>query len=128
MKDADKFMQEEFLPFCKRVCDAFEINQQPVYKMVNGIMSGRVLMGMRLLDNGGVIGEYTLIMDNVKISGIDNGVLSSEVRTPFGIIKPYCILEKKTIEKMIQDEPSFITHPIETEFKYYPEITIKFLK
>jgi hypothetical protein len=54
--------------------------------------------------------------------------LSSEIHTPFGVIKPYFIVEKSTVEKMIQDEPSFIAHPLATKLKYYPEVTIKFLR
>lgn len=128
MSDADKFMQEEFLPFCKRVGDAFELNHHTLYTMFSNFMSKRNLMGMRLTENGNVLGDYTLVLENAKFSRIDNGVLSSELHTPFGVIKPYYILEKSTIEKMIQDEPNFVTHPFATKFKYYPEITIKFLK
>ena len=128
MTDADKFMQERFLPFCKRASDAFELNHHALYTMFSGFMSGRNLMGMRLTENGNILGDYTVVLENAKISCIDNGVLSSEIHTPFGVIKPYYILEKSTIEKMIQDEPNFVTHPFATKIKYYPEITIKFLK
>jgi hypothetical protein len=106
MSDTDKFMQEDFLPFCKRASDAFEQNHHTLYATFSRFMSGKNLIGIR----------------------IDNGVLSSEIHTPFGVIKPYVILEKSTVEKMIQDEPSFIAHPFATKFKYYPEMTVKFLK
>ncbi|WP_094605914.1 hypothetical protein SPSIL_013570 [Sporomusa silvacetica DSM 10669] len=128
MIDTDKFMQEEFLPFCKRVVDAFELNHPTLYTTFKRFISGRNLMGMRLTENGNVLGDYTLVLEDAKISHIDNGVLSSEIHTPFGVIKPYYTLEKSTIEKMIQDEPSFVAHPFATKFKYYPEITIRFLK
>jgi hypothetical protein len=128
MSVTDKFMQEEFLPFCKRVGDAFEQNHHTLHATFNHFMSGKNLMGMRLTENGNVLGNYTLVLENAKFSRIDNGVLSSEIHTPFGVIKPYYILEKSTVEKMIQDELNFIAHPFATKFKYYPEITIKFLK
>ena len=128
MNTTDKFMQEEFLPFCRRVMDAFEQNHQTFHAAFNRILFGKLLMGMRLTENGTVLGDYTLVLENGKFSRIDNGVLASEIHTPFGVIKPYYTLEKSTVEKMIQDEPNFVAHPFATKFKYYPEITIKFLK
>ena len=128
MSETDKFMQEEFLPFCKRVLDAFEQNHPMLHAAFNRFMSGTNLMGMRLTDHGNVLGDYTLVLEDAKISRIYNGVLSSEIHSPFGAVKPYYILEKSAVEKMIQDEPDFIAHPFATKFKYYPEITIKFLK
>ncbi|BBB90875.1 MAG TPA: hypothetical protein PKA28_20140 [Methylomusa anaerophila] len=128
MSDTDKFMQEEFLPFCKRAIDAFEQNHHTLYSAIKSFLSGKNLIGMRLTKNGNVLGDYTVVLENAKFSRIDNGILSSEIHTPFGTIKPYAILEKSTVEKMIQDEPGFISHPFATKFKYYPEMTIKFLK
>lgn len=128
MNHTDKFMQEEFLSFCKRVGDAFELSHSTLHMTFKRIMSGRNLVGIRVTENGKVLGDYTLVLDNAKFSNIENGVLSSEIHTPFGVIRPYYILEKSTIDRMIQDESSFVTHPFATKFKYYPEITIKFLK
>ncbi|MDR3591353.1 MAG: hypothetical protein P4N41_16995 [Negativicutes bacterium] len=128
MSETDKFMQEEFLPFCQRVFAAFEQNHHALYATFNTLISGRNLMGMRLTENGSVLGDYTLVLENTKISRIDNGVLSSEIHTPFGVVRPYYILEKSALRKMIQDEQNFIARPFATKFKYYPEITIKFLK
>lgn len=128
MTDTDKFMQEEFLAFCKRVMNAFEQNHPTLQAAFSRFISGTNYMGIRLTEHGNVLGDYTLVLENAKFSRIDSGVLSSEIHTPFGVIKPYYILEKSTVEKMIQDEPDFIAHPFATKFKYYPEITIKFLK
>ncbi len=128
MSDTDKFIQEEFWPFCKRVSDAFEKNHHALYATIRSVLSGRNLMGMRITQDDKAVGDYTLVIEAGKISGIDNGILSSEIHTPFGVIKPYFIVEKSTVEKMIQDEPSFIAHPFATKFKYYPEVTIKFLR
>jgi hypothetical protein len=128
MSDTDKFMQEDFLPFCKRASDAFEQNHHTLYATFSRFMSGKNLIGMRITKDDSILGDYTLVLENAKFSRIDNGVLSSEIHTPFGVIKPYVILEQGTVEKMIQDEPSFIAHPFATKFKYYPEMTVKFLK
>jgi hypothetical protein len=121
-------MQEEFLPFCQRASDAFAANHQVFYASVKAFLPEKSLIGMRLTKNNATLGDYTVVLENAKISRIDNGVLLAEVHTPFGIIKPYYILKKTTLEKMIQDEANFIAHPFATKFKYFPELTIKFLK
>jgi len=54
-------------------------------------------------------------------------VLDSFLSTPVGIIRPYIILEKSTLERMIQDEPNFIKDPFATKIKYHRDMTIKFL-
>jgi hypothetical protein len=129
MNDTDKFIQEEYLPFYRRTIEAFKQNHQTFYSVLNTFLAGKkVQLGIRLTQNDSVIGEYTLYLEGVGVSHIDNGVLSPEVSTPFGVIKPYIIVEKSTVEKMIQDEPSFISDPFKTKLKYVHDVTIKFLK
>ncbi len=129
MNNTDRFMQEEFLPFYKRVSDAFEQNHPMIFSGISSFFSGKkTLIGMRLMDNDCLLGDYTLHLEGAKITHLENRVLLSEISTPFGVIKPYAILEKRTIEKMIQDEPDFIEHPFATKLKYMHDTTIKFLK
>lgn len=128
MSATDKFMQEEFLPFCKRASDAFEQNHYTLFATFKSFLSGKNRLGMRLTENGNILGDYTVVLENGKFTQIENKVLTPELHTPFGVIKPYYILEKSTVEKMIQDEQNFITHPFATKFKYLSEVTIKFLK
>lgn len=128
MGNINKFMQEEFLPFYKRVYEAYKQNHHALYSMIKTFMSGkRTKIGIQIMDNGNVLGEYTLNLDGPEISHIEENVLNSEVYTPFGVIKPYTIIEKSTLEKMIKDEPSFIREPIATKMKYLRDATIKFL-
>jgi hypothetical protein len=128
MNDTDKFMQEELMPFYKRTFDAFKQNHHTIYSVINSFLSGKkTQIGMRITTSENVLGEYTLHLAGANISQLENGVLSSEIHTPFGILRPYVILEKSTLEKMIQDEPNFIKDPFTTKFKYYRDITIKFL-
>lgn len=128
MSDTDKFMQEEFLPFCKRASEGFAQSHHALFSAFSHFLPGKNLIGMRLTDNGSALGDYTIVVEDGKISDIYNGVLTSEIHTPFGVIKPYYILEKNALERMIQDEPSFIAHPFATKFKYLSEVTIKFMK
>ncbi|CUH97357.1 hypothetical protein P22_3484 [Propionispora sp. 2/2-37] len=129
MTDTDKFMQEEFMPFYKRTFEAFVKNHSSLYAIAEKILSGKTNhIGIRITSNNTTIGEYTVYFNGATISNLENGVLSSEIHTPFGIIKPYVILEKNTVEKMIEDEPNFIKDPFTTKMKYAHDFTIKFLK
>ena len=129
MNDIDQLMQEELMPFYKRVSDAFKHNHNTLYSLLNTFLAGRKNhIGIRITDNEKVLGEYTMHLDGANVSHIENGVLSSEVHTPFGIVKPYVILEKSIVETMIQDEPNFIKDLFATKMKYASETTIKFLK
>ena len=87
MNDIDQMIQKEFMPFYKRVCDAFKQNHNTLYSVLNSYLSGKKNhIGIRITDDEKVVGEYTLYLDGANVSHIDNGVLSSEIYTPFGII------------------------------------------
>lgn len=129
MNDTNKFVQEEFLPFYKRTIEAFKQNHHTFFSVIHTFLADKKAhIGIRLTENDSVVGEYTVYLEGVGVSHIDIDVLSSEVPTPFGVIKPYVILEKSTVEKMIQDEPSFISDPFKTKLKYVHDVTIKFMK
>ena len=129
MNDTDKFMQEEFMSFYKRVVDAFQQNHHTLYAILNSFLAGKKNhIGIRVTADDHLLGEYTLYLEGANVHHLDNGVLSSEINTPFGIIRPYIIIEKSTLEKMIQDEANFIKDPFTTKMKYAPESTVKFLK
>lgn len=127
MSELDRFIQEELMPFYKRTFEAFKQNHHAFYSVVNSFLAGKQnYVGVRITEDDKLLGEYTFHLDGASISHIENG-LSSELHTPFGIIRPYVILEKSTVEKILQDEPNFIKDPIKTKLKYYRDMTIKFL-
>lgn len=129
MAEADKLIQEELMSFYKRTFEAFIKNHSSLYSIVEKILSNKKNhIGMRITSNGSNIGEYTLHFNGATVPELESGVLYSELHTPFGIMKPYVIMEKSTVEKIIADEENFIKDPIATKMKYVPEMTIKFLK
>jgi len=129
MNDADKFMQEEFLPFYKRTFDAFKHNHNVLFSIVEKFLFDKNnRIGIRLTEKESMIGEYTIYLNGAVISHLETGTLSPEIHTPFGIIKSYAILEKSTAENMIKDEANFIKDPFTTKMKYAHEVTVKFLK
>ena len=128
MSETDKFMQTEFLSFYQRIMTAFEKNHPALFATFSHLVPAKIRVGMRVTNNDIFLGDYTLELDNGRIAFIEICVLAAEIHTPFGVVKPYYIVEKNTLEKMIQDEPAFIAHPFVTKFKYLPEVTIKFHK
>ena len=128
MSCTDDFMQNEFLSFYRRAFAAFAQNHSALYATFTHLIPKNFRFGMHLTDHDKLLGDYTIVLNEGKNPHIENGSLSSEIHTPFGVIKPYYIVEKSTLERMIQDEPAFIAHPFATKIKYLSEITIKFQK
>lgn len=61
MAEVDKLMQEQLMPFYKRLECAFIKGHSPLYSIVEKIMSNKKIhIGMRITSNGSTIGEYTL--------------------------------------------------------------------
>jgi len=67
-------------------------------------------------------------LDGLYISRVESETLSSEINHPFGVIRPYGIIEKSVLEKLLEDEQRIIEQPFSTIAKYLPDITIKFLR
>jgi hypothetical protein len=129
LNDTDKLIQEEFFPFYKRVLEAFKSNHPKLFTVLDLFLSGKKNnIGLRITENGTAVRDYTIYLEGVGLSHIENGVLAPEVKTPFGVIRPYTILEKNTLQKMINDEPDFVKDPFTTKMKYADEFTVKFLK
>jgi hypothetical protein len=129
MSDTDKLMQEQFLPFYRRVMEGFKQNHHTLFAIINSFMSNRtILYGIRVTENDKTVGEYTLHLNGATISHLESGQLISEVPTPFGVMRPYVILERRTVEEMMMDEQNFISNPFATKMKYMHDVTIKFLR
>lgn len=129
MGNLDEFMQEQYLPFYKRVVEAFELKHPTLWATLRSFIAGRKNhYGMRLTENGATVGEYTMYLDGISLVKAESGDLKAEVHTPFGVLRPYVILEKSTLEQMVQDEEGFVNNLFATKMKYVPEFTLKFLK
>lgn len=128
MTEADKIMNEQFMPFYHRVFDAFKQNHHTLFSVLSSFLTGKKNhIGIRVTKDEQVVGEYTLYLEGAAISRLESGVLASEVHSPFGVIRPYIILEESTIKRMIADEQCFISDLFATKMKYSRDTTIKFL-
>lgn len=129
MIDLDKMIEEKLVPIRKRAVDSLANKHPYIFSVLNGYLSRKNnYVGLQVTENGKVIGEYTFYLDGLYISKVVKGTLSSEIHHPFGIIKPYGILEKSLLEKMVEEEERLVKEPFSTMTKYMPDITIKFLQ
>lgn len=129
MTDTDRLIKEQVLPFREKMLGVLKEKHPYFYSIANGMFNGRKNMaGLQVSDNGTIVGEYTFHLDGIHVENVDMGKLDSGINHPFlGIVKPYGVIEKSVIEKMISDE-GFNTDMINTLVKYLPDITIKFLR
>ncbi len=129
MEKLDKLIMQDFVAFREKVIDALEQQHPHIMSMIDTFLAGKQnKVGLQVVDNGEVVGEYTFNLAGLRIAEVKSGVLSSEMHHPFlGIVKPYAVIDKSVIEKFISDE-SLITETITAFPKYLPDITIKFLR
>lgn len=128
MTETDKFVETQLIPFREKVLEGFQQKHPHVYNMINTFLASKKNhIGLKIVDHGNVIGEYTFHLEGLRVSIVDYGALDSEIHHPFlGIVKPYIIIEKSTLHTAIHDE-GFINDLAATIPKYLPSFTIKFL-
>lgn len=129
MSDLDKLVIDQFVPFRERVLEAMKAKHPYLLSMLNAVMANKEnRVGMMVTENGQSAGDYTFYLTGVHVVKTDSGKLDSEVHHPFlGVIKPYVIVERASIEKMLGDEASFTADLFATIPRYLPELTVKFM-
>ncbi|MDR3602834.1 MAG: hypothetical protein P4L49_20545 [Desulfosporosinus sp.] len=129
MNEVDALIKEKVVPMRKRVVEGLVQKHPHILGMVDKYMAGNNnKIGVRVTENGSTIGEYTFLLSGLQVSDVECGILSSELHHPLGIIRPYLIIEKNVLEKVLNDEQDFINEPFTATRKFMPDITIKFLK
>lgn len=74
-------------------------------------------------------GEYTFTLKGTSITQTDPGKLEAELHHPFfGIIKPYVVIERGSLEKLIADEAAFTADPFPAVAKHLPDLAVKFMR
>lgn len=130
VKELDLLIGEKILPLRERIIEVLSQKHPQLFSMINGMMAGKEnKVGMQVSENGQIIGNYTFYLNGIHISRFESDNLSSEISHPlFGTIKPYAIIEKRVLEKMLDDEETFKNDLFSTIPQYLPECTIKFMK
>ena len=129
MNELDVLIKDKLVPLRERILESFSQKHPHIKSMMNCVMSGKKnKVGMVVTENGQVAGEYTFHTEGVHVASVESGVLSSEINHPFmGVIRPYAIVERATLEKMLDDEKRFEDNLLATAMGYIPEVTLKFL-
>lgn len=129
MNDLDKLIIEQFVPFRERVLTAVREKHPYLLSMINAFLANKEnCVGLQVTENGQVTEQYTFYLTGIHVVKTESGKLESEVHHPFmGVIRPYVLIERGIIERMISDEASFSADVFATLPKYLPELTIKFL-
>ena len=129
MNEVDALIKEKLVPMRKRLVDGLVQKQPHILGMADKYLAGKNnKIGVRVTENGGTVGDYTFHLGGLQVSDLECGVLSSELHHPLGIIRPYVIIEKGVLERLLNDEQDFIKEPFTITRKYMPDVTIKFLR
>lgn len=126
----DDLVINRLVPFREKIVNTLREKHPQTFKIIEAVLAGQDnKVGMQVLEGGRVAGEYTFNLQGIRIERTDTGRLDSGIHHPFlGLVKPYFILESSTIERFLGDEASILADPFAAAGKYFPDITIKFLK
>ncbi|WP_425059310.1 hypothetical protein SCACP_39940 [Sporomusa carbonis] len=129
MTETDRLITERVLPFREKILEIVKEKHPYIYSVANAVLSGnKNMVGLQVTQGGRLIGEYTFHLDGMHIERVDTGKLDSGLHHPFlGLVKPYAIIERSAIERILADE-NFSTQLFGAITTYLPDITIKFLR
>ncbi|MDR3559950.1 MAG: hypothetical protein P4N59_00725 [Negativicutes bacterium] len=126
--EVDELVLDKFVPFRERLMDAIQSKHPHIFTMINAVLSGKKnKVGMQVTEGGRTAGEYTFSLDGMRIVRTDPGKIESEFHHPFlGIIKPYALIERGDLEKLIADEAALTADLFPALARHLPKLTVKF--
>lgn len=129
MSDVDRLVTEGLVPFRNRLTGVFRDKHPYLFGMASAALAGKTSkFGVRVTEGGQVAGEYTLHVQGVEITHAEPGKLESEIRLPHvGTIRPYIVVERSGLEKILGDEAAIMADPIPAMLRHLPAMTVKFL-
>lgn len=128
--EVDRLVIEGLVPFRNRLTATFRDKHPYLFGMASAALTGKESrIGVQVTEGGQVAGEYTLHVSGVEITGAEPGKLESGVNLPYvGTIKPYLVIERGSLERILGDEAAIMADPIPAMLKHLPEMTLKFLR
>ncbi len=129
MTELDSLVTKQLVEYRENILKAFKEKHPYVVGMLETVFSGKEnRVGLQVTDSGKVLGEYTFVVTGIQISSTETGSLDSSLKHPLlGItIKPYILIEKEVLEKMIKDE-SYKEDLLGYITRILPDLTVKFL-
>ncbi|MDF2930337.1 MAG: hypothetical protein K0Q75_2575 [Anaerospora sp.] len=129
MTELDSLVTKQLVEYRENILKAFKEKHPYVVGMLETVFAGKEnRVGLQVTDSGKVLGEYTFVVTGIQISSTKTGSLDSSLKHPLlGItIKPYILIEKEVLEKMIKDE-SYKEDLLGYITRILPDLTVKFL-
>lgn len=125
--DVEHLVKEEFVPFREKIIEALSAKHPQIFSVINAMMAGKQnRVGLQVTEDGEVAGEYTMLLDGVRITEVKD-TLSSEFHHPFlGVVRPYVVVEAASLQEMIHDD-AFSQDAVAAIPKYLPDIALRFL-
>jgi hypothetical protein len=129
-ENLDQLIYDRLIPFRERIIKKVSEKHPQIMHMVNAMLTGREnKVGLQVMENGRVAGEYTFHLSGINITRTDAGKLDSGLHHPFlGLIKPYIAVERSTLEAIIADEASIGADPLAAVARHLPGVTFKFMR
>ena len=130
MTDVDRLVKDQLLSLRERMVKAFAAKHPQMYAMVNAFFAGKKnRFGLQVTEEDKVVGTYTLLLEGIQISKVEENRLEPEFHHPFmGVIKPYIAVEKSSLEKILADEKRLLEDPLQAMSAHLPAITVRFLE
>jgi len=129
MSELDILVTKKLVEYRKDILKFFKEKHPYVVGMLETVFAGKEnRLGLQVTDSGKVLGEYTFIVTGIQVSGTETGRLNPSLKHPLlGItIRPYILIEKAVLEKMITDE-SYKDDILGYMTRMLPDITVKFM-
>lgn len=129
MSDLMILMNDKLAPFKEKGLKILSDQHPILYTALDTFLKGKISkVGFQVTDRGTVIATYTIVLNGIHIIQVEAGALAPSVSLPFwGEFKPYAIMEKKDLEKALEDKDLFIGDVLKNSMKYLPAITFRFL-
>lgn len=129
MNELDSLVTKKLVEYRENILKAFKDKHPYVIGMLETVFAGKEnRVGLQVTESGKVLGEYTFVVTGIQLSGTETGSLNPSLKHPLlGItIKPYILIEKVTLEKMLKDE-SYKEDLFGYITRILPDLTVKFL-
>jgi len=127
MVDIEVLVREKFVSLKNKASDALAGNNPQLFGFLSLFLAGKKYsVGIQVTEYGQIAGDFTIHSEGLKITEVQSGVLNPIIEHPFGVIKPYVIIERDVFERILEDEAGFINEPFASMQNYIAEITIKF--
>lgn len=129
MSELTILMTNKLVPLKEKGLKIFSDQHPVIYTALDTFLKGKISkVGFQVTDHGVVIATYTIVLHGVHIVQVDAGSLDPSVSFPlWGEFKPYVLMEKRDLEKALEDKDLFIGDILKNAMKYLPTVTLRFL-